>query len=323
MKTNYEILLEKELDSFIDKDTHLLCADVSRSIACPLCGMSEKQQRELFIKRGYRFILCIECGLIFVNPMLKSEINQHLYDTSDSLKEWVNILQTESQREFDLALYNSIAALIRPYMETPSLSCLDISIRGGLASECTAFSSWPLYFFDFSQITRLHGQSKYPQRTFIDNFEEIVASNKRYDIVISMEAIEHFIDPVTFMRNIDMLLTDRGIYCGVLSNAESLLVRIFGQQAPLFDGLYQKYFFHTASLRRLLENIGFEDIIFRTEIPCTHKIFSYLNNMIYAHVTPLSNQAMRAVSALAETQPLGYKLLFAAKKGRFQNNARD
>lgn len=316
MKTNYEILLEKELESFIDRDTHLLSADVSYSISCPICGTSEKQQRELFIKRGYRFILCIECGLIFVNPMPQPEINQHLYNTADSLKEWNKILQTESQREFDIALYNSIATLIVPYLKTASPTCLDISIRGGLASECKAFSNWPLSFLDFSQITRLHGQSKYPQRTFFDNFEEVAASHKRYDVVISMEAIEHFIDPVTFMQKVDMLLTDGGIFCGVLSNAESLLVRIFGQDAPLFDGLYQKYYFHTNSLNRLFEKTGFEDIVFRTEIPCTNKISNYLNNMIFAHVAPASNQAMQAVSALAETQPLGYKLLFAAKKGR-------
>jgi hypothetical protein len=129
-----------------------------------------------------------------------------------------------------------------------------------------------------------------------------------------MEAIEHFHNPVSFIENVNRLLKDNGIFCGVLSNTESLLVRILGAESPMFDGLYQKYFFHTGSLKKLFGLVGLDEVTFKAIIPCKDKIVSYLNRMIPENLSVLSEQLINQIGGYAESQLLGYKLIFSARK---------
>ena len=88
VRSDYNTLLDAEIASVLDSGTSLLSSQNARLIRCPLCDSDEKQHKTLFFKRGFKFVLCPGCGLIFTNPMIKSEINGLMYENAGSFKEW-------------------------------------------------------------------------------------------------------------------------------------------------------------------------------------------------------------------------------------------
>jgi len=314
MKSSYTTILEAELAGFVNPSTGRLFEEPSRHIECPLCEGNKTEQEELFIKRGFRFVLCPGCGLVFVNPQVESTQNKALYDTADSLKEWARILRDDSQVRFDLGIYSSILDLCKPMHAKKKNDCLDISMRGGLLSECEAVLGWNLEFLDFAGPTREQGRSCRPSFTFYNEFDQIKKLGKTYDVVISMEGIEHFSNPLSFARDVHGLLRDGGVFCGVLSNVESLLARLLGADTPMFDGLYQKFFFHSTSLSRALKLAGYRDVVLHSKVPCSDKIIKHLNRMTPNNKNLVSGEIINKIAKSAESHLLGYKMIFAARR---------
>ncbi|MDD5194077.1 MAG: methyltransferase domain-containing protein [Candidatus Omnitrophica bacterium] len=315
MKKSYSELLDKELLSFVDPNTGMLSVAHSSMIDCPICETSSLRQRELFIKRGYRFVLCAGCGLIFSNPSIHNEANRALYDQAPSIKCWSEILQTQDQRGKDLCLYSSLIALTSKLVKHNAPRCLDISMRAGLAAGLFKKRGWKSDFYDFSKYTRELGKRKLPRVRFYDSFDSIVKAKNTYDVVVSMEAMEHFANPSFFMENVSKILAKGGIFCGFVSNVESMLVRVMGSEAPLFDGLYQKFFFHTGSLKALFKEFNFIPKNFKTFIPALEKTEKFFNRMLPERLSAFSRADMAKIfRVIKESDTLGYKLLFVAKK---------
>jgi SAM-dependent methyltransferase len=311
--TAYQALLERERAGFLDPASGRLSAAVSRAVTCPLCEDAPPDQRELFVTTGYRFVRCTGCGLLFVNPMLRESAGLPLYDGAGSVAEWARVVQSDGQRAFDLSLYRALADLVGADAPGPSSTCLDISMRAGTALACPELAAWRVECLDFARATRELGRSRHAGRTFHASLDDIAAS-RRYDIAVSFEALEHAFAPVSFVSRVRGLLADGGVFCGVLSNVESLLVRVLGAEAPLFDGIYQKYFFHTGSLGWLLRRTGFTDVRFRTALPCTQQIVETLGRLVADGPELPSRAAIEKLAQAAESTPLGYKLLFVARK---------
>ena len=316
MKSSYTELLEKELASFLGSNTGGASMNKFSMIDCPLCRSGLKVQKELFSKRGYRFVVCNQCGLIFSNPSPLREINRSLYDKSGSCKQWAQISQAGEQIKKDISLYRSLIRLARRDCKRRKTRCLDISMRAGVAQKLFRKIGWESDFYDFSRFTRAIGIKKHTGIKFYDSFAAIAKCGNSYDVVISMEAMEHFVTPRTFMGNVTRILTKGGVFCGVVSNTESMLVRALGSEAPLFDGLYQKFFFHTGSLKRLFKEFNLVSERFDTIIPAQERIEKFFNRIIPEGLPCLSTPEVRKVcGGIKNTDNLGYKLLFVARKG--------
>jgi hypothetical protein len=312
--TAYQDLLEREREGFLDPASGRLAVAVSGAVTCPVCEPLPPDQRELFVTKGYRVVRCTGCGLLFVNPMLRESAGLPLYERAKSVDEWARVVQAEGQREFDLSLYRALMGLVGADAPGQASLCLDISMRAGTALACPEFAPWKVECLDFARATRELGRRRFPGRAFYGSLDEIGPSS-RYGIAVSFEALEHMFAPVTFVSRVHALLAGGGVFCGVLSNVESLLVRVLGTEAPLFDGIYQKYFFHTGSLERLLRRIGFTGVRFRTAVPCTQRIVETLGRLVGDGQYLPSRAAIARLAKAAEETPLGYKLLFVARKG--------
>ncbi|MBI9086600.1 MAG: methyltransferase domain-containing protein [Desulfobacterales bacterium] len=310
----YTRLLEAELASLIDERTGTLRSDRSRLVPCAACRTPAEKHGELFIKRGFRFVVCPACGLIFANPMVDDAVLAHLYGSADSLHEAARLLKAPPRRALDFPMYSALARFIGGRRETPSPRCLEVSLRGGLILASGAMEGWSVDLVDLSGPTRAVGMAAFPRAVFFDGLEAPLEAGRRYDAILCTEALEHFSNPVEKVEKIFSMLTGGGVFGGVLSNAESLLVRLLGKDAPLFDGLYQKFFFHTGSLRRILEDAGFIDIRFDAFAPAADHVGRFLNRMIPEGVRVDSADPLAALITSADMPPLRYKLMFAARR---------
>lgn len=309
---NYTRLLEAELALLVDEQTGTLRTDQSRLLPCAACRTPAEKHEVLFLKRGFRFVVCPTCGLIFANPMVHDAVLADLYGSADSLQEAARLLKASFRRTLDFPMYSALARFVGGRGKKPSPRCLEISLRGGLILASGAMAGWSVDLVDLSGPTRAVGMAAFPGTVFYAGIEAPLDAGRCYDAVLCTEALEHFSNPVETVEKIFSMLTDGGIFGGVLSNAESLLVRLLGKEAPLFDGLYQKFFFHTGSLRRILEDAGFAHIRFDAFAPAADHVERFLNRMIPDGVRVDSADPLAALIASADTPSLRYKLMFAA-----------
>ncbi len=303
--SQYKELLEKELSRFVSPSSGLLSKRKSIRRDCPVCGAKYERLEFLFTKRGFSFVLCRSCGLMFSNPMPREDLAMGLYRLSDSIQEWARIMNCASQREFDLRLYNALYSLFTKHLSLVPRKILDISMRGGIVSESKDYQKSHIDFFDFAHATCKCGERRYSNACFYD---ELLSVPSGYDVVISMEAMEHFYHPLSFLKNVYRILSEEGIFCGVFSNVDSLAVRILQSQAPLFDGLYQKFFFNKVSLTNLLNRGGFSLVDWITMVDGDGMIKNYLERW------DVQQGLYREVIKQECFKNNGYKFLFIAKK---------
>lgn len=304
MKKSYKELLEAEIKSFLSPATGR--PDASRTVKrdCDACGLPFEKQRELFVKRGFRFVLCPKCGLIFANPFLKPKGIERLYASAPSLDFWAKSMLDPERRKLDRALYENLFKLLP---KRNSRKILEISMRGGLLAEAPFCGDAAVEFFDFAGPTRRMGQRLHPDRLFFNGFP--AGRRAYYDVVVSMEAMEHFYSPSDFLKAARERLQRGGFLAGVVSNAASLVARILQKDAPLFDGVFQKTFFHAQSLKYLLARNGFRLLRTNTAVGGGTMIEGHLNQM-----TPRDRLPVKNVVPGTLWKSHGYKLLFVAKK---------
>ena len=58
-------------EQFVDPATGVLRTDLTRPRDCPVCGADHS--RELFVKEGFPHRRCLECGMVYVAPVLREE----------------------------------------------------------------------------------------------------------------------------------------------------------------------------------------------------------------------------------------------------------
>ena len=77
LRKKYFLQQEKELKSLLDKKTGLLSKNFSKKIPCPTC--KSKDFEKIFIKRGYTFVRCSKCGLVYTNPQVQNKLVENSY----------------------------------------------------------------------------------------------------------------------------------------------------------------------------------------------------------------------------------------------------
>jgi hypothetical protein len=98
-RDRYFAALEREVEELVDPATGFLSERYSRVIECPLCGGGAHSP--LFVKRGYTFVRCDACRLVFANPLVDEALvlERHAGGTSAAL--WAEVLLSERQLELE------------------------------------------------------------------------------------------------------------------------------------------------------------------------------------------------------------------------------
>lgn len=178
-------------------------------------------------------------------------------------------------------------------------------MRAGAAVECRRATRWRRSCVDFAWGTRGAGRGGHPGTQFFGCLTEVATSAWRFEVVTSCEALEHAFAPVAFGSQVLGLLADGGVFCWVLSNVESLLTLVLGAEAPLFSGIYQKYFLHTGLFGRLLRRTDFTDVRFQTAVPCSQRIDEMLGRLVGDGPDMPFQAAIERLARAAEATPLG------------------
>ena len=259
-------------DELVDPETGLVRAELIRARPCPVCSRNGGDPGEaLFVKQGFRHLRCPDCGLIYVNPVLKDEAVLEHYQEESS---WVQVLASEPQVELDRMKYEYGLDVAAPHLAGPDL--LDVGAGTGLFVETAAGRGFR------PAALELHRQNaaNLRERGFevIDRpLEQAGLDEDRFDLVTLWEVLEHIVDPGSLLNEISRVLRPGGILLILVPNADSLASRLLHEKSGAFGGHSHVNFFNVNTLTRLLGQTGFEAIDRETIISELGTINNYLN----------------------------------------------
>jgi 2-polyprenyl-3-methyl-5-hydroxy-6-metoxy-1,4-benzoquinol methylase len=177
---------------------------------------------------------------------------------------------------------------------------LDLGCGNGALTAALVRPGWSITALDWSAEAIGAARAAYPGIHFLaaDVTLPLDLPPAGFDAVLSVECIEHVANPRALLRNALRSLAPGGIlllttpYHGYLKNlALAAAGRLDAHWDPLWDGGHVK-FFSRATLSRLLEEIGFEDLRFTG----AGRVPWFWKSMVFAAGAPARNPAPPAAA---------------------------
>jgi len=300
---------EKIFRLFGNPSTGLIKKENTRLRKC-VCGSNN--YRLLFIKHGFRFLICNKCRFIYVNPVLKENILRDFYKKEDS---WFKVLQNPVQAEMDNLKFRYGLDIIEEYIRGKSLldigcgNCAFIEIARGRGWKCTGveFNSKSLKLAKNKGLTLVN-----------QDIESAYFRGRKYDLITLWEVLEHIINPEKMLKKIHDLLNNNGYLFILVPNRDSLINRMLREKSNSFTGHCHINFFNAGILTTLLKKGGFRTLRRET-------IISELDNLT-KHLTYEDAYAGETKENFPFFSPefihgnlLGCKLLILAQKVPVKN----
>jgi 2-polyprenyl-3-methyl-5-hydroxy-6-metoxy-1,4-benzoquinol methylase len=312
--------LEQEVEALVDPATGLLSERFSRTIACPLCGGADHGR--IFVKRGYTFVRCRECGLVFANPQVDESLVLERYRAATSADLWAEVLLSERQLVADRAKFAEVLDELEPFRGEGRL--LDVGCSIGLFLDLARDRGWRGRGIEFGERALRHARETLGLDVLDVPLAEAGLEPESFDVVTVLAVLEHTTDPRSMLRDVARVLKPGGVLYAITPNVESLACRVLHERAATFDGRNHLVYFSRRTLADALAREGYEVESSTSHVASLDPVLEWLAYEEPYAGADLSHdalavelraaQAAGALAPLLERFGLGYKLHCRARK---------
>jgi 2-polyprenyl-3-methyl-5-hydroxy-6-metoxy-1,4-benzoquinol methylase len=282
---------------------------------CPLCRGHESTPQ--FIKYGFTIVKCNGCDFDYVNPILRQDLfpssELEIGALSDRHLEFLSgdTYLASAALRFEYELQQILGKIGRPASNLLEIGCsigvgLEIAEQYNLLAEGVEPNSAT------AKISTSNGYTVHNEL-----FSSSLYPNTRFDIVMSMDVLEHVPDPIDFLSQIRDVLTDGGITMVQVPNAGALICKLEGEENQIFNGLIHLNYFTPKSLNDVAMKAGLTNISTETILSELGKIRQHDDHKIWRALggTPKPTSDYKIDQNWILDNGLGYKILgFYSKK---------
>ncbi len=248
-----------------------------RAIDCALCG-SGAPYRVRYIERiqegpidfsarkvpthqHFRIVECSSCGLVYSNPIIAADVIEAFYRDTPFVTE--PPLDSNMLRDYRQHLEDVLPLV------SGRKSLLEIGCANGVFLK----AALGLGFEDVRGVepgAEAVRQAPEEIRSRIVNslFSAKLFAPASFDVICCFQIMDHFLDPVALLRDVNTLLRPGGIVLLVNHNISSWLPRLLGRRCPMYD-IEHIYLWDTRTMPRVLEKTGF-DLIRVGNVPTSY-----------------------------------------------------
>ncbi len=240
-----------------------------QKIDCAICGKNQNLQElypatfdlkkvnsQTFSARRtpdrmhYRFVKCLNCGLIFSNPILPEEKIAKLYQQSDFF------YKTEAR--YLRKTYGTV--LKQAIKNKKNINLLDIGCGDGFfLREAQSMGIAQVYGVE-PGIDSVKKAFKPLQRKIkVAMFGPGLYKSKSFDVVCCFHTLDHIVDPNAFLQECFHILKPKGKAVFVVHDTQGLSVKLFGEGSAIFD-IEHIYLFNKSTLQQIFAQHGFKNI---------------------------------------------------------------
>lgn len=292
-----------------------------KEIECNLCGSNN--YTPIGNKYSYQIVSC-KCGLIYVNPRPSEEEIDKIYDKEyfsggyDFGRQKLDYIKDE--KVFKVFPKIILGMLNKKFPNKGSI--LDVGCAAGYLLEIAQDNGWHIDGVEISKFAQEIAEKKLGKKIFSSlNDPELL--NKKFDIVASLEVVEHVSDPASLLEDMRQFLKDNGILVVTTPNVKNAnLYKSFLDWECILPPVHL-YYFSKETISKMLEKAGY-DVIDVSYGPTNvfkgtqSKQISNLRNMylkVKPAFEPIKNFVIdKPVSWYGKKKGLGESLIIFARK---------
>jgi SAM-dependent methyltransferase len=225
-------------------------------VACVLCGTDDG--RGVAESRGFRFVRCRGCGLVYLTPRPPAEVLRALYadyHARDGGSEagWERLMRA--------VFRESAERLCREAPAGGRRRLLDVGCGYGSFLPVMEARGWDVEGLDVSPAVVATAVRR-GRRVRLATLDQLDAAPGSYDAITMFYVLEHLPDPLRTLERARELLTPGGILLLRVPHTTPIvrLLGPFGLGGRLYDPPFHLYDFSPAVVRRLLQRAGFTGI---------------------------------------------------------------
>jgi len=264
-------LRKQDIARYIDKDSGMLREDISEHTNCMLCGKDETDL--LFIKEGFRYVKCKECGLVYVNPRINKNKIEEFYSTGRFTFMFTN-LYIPSAKYRQEVLYNERLDFIEQYI--PNGRLLDVGSAAGHFVESAMKRGWDTYGIEVGNVGADFAKEKLNLKNIYNmTIDEAQFENDFFDVVTVWDVFEHLTEPLNTAKEIHRIIRKNGMIFVYVPNYNSVERYICEEKCDNIVPDAHLIYYTPDTIKGLLEKAGFKIVYLETRgIDIDHIIFN-------------------------------------------------
>jgi 2-polyprenyl-3-methyl-5-hydroxy-6-metoxy-1,4-benzoquinol methylase len=241
---------------------------------CPLCKTNDHE--ELFTKSGFPHVVCKQCSLVYVTPILTEEESQKLYVEFQS---YGPVLESKESVELHALEADYCLDILNLYLPDKAANAIEICDIGcGPGGLLMAARNRGHRVYAIEPNKKCQEILAANDIEYLDDFFPFSqVPDRLFDSVFLLNTLEHLKDPLETVKSIGELLTPGGLIYLSVPNFHALVNRVLHEKGGTFGGHSHIQHFTSETLSRLLEQAGFEVLEFETIITELGTIQNYLS----------------------------------------------
>ena len=258
-------------DYWLDSSSGFVREECTIHRKCPLCGSVSYEL--IFVKSGFKHVRCLDCTLVYVPRILNEKEYEKLYEEEDS---WGVVLENEHQKKLQSlegAYSLDVASL---YADQAQLNICDIGCGPGRLLHIAKERG--------NHVLGIEPNKRYNQSLdelgipYINDFFPLNLDNyQSFDIIFTLNTLEHLPDPKGAIEDISKILKPKGLVYISVPNIDALVTRVLKYRSGVFGGHSHIQFFNAVTLSQLVKECGFEVLEYETIITELGVLWNDLN----------------------------------------------
>lgn len=241
------------------------------SIQCALCGKKQKlielfkenfseerintvtfSARRVPDRIHYRIVKCVNCGLIFSNPIFPLKKISNFYMKSKFT------YNTESK--FLRKTYGEYLKGILPKEGLNKINLLEIGCGNGFfLGEAMKMGVENVFGVEPSEDSINKASDSLKGKIKRDILRPNLFKSNIFDIICFFHTLDHIVNPNAFLTVVHSLLKKNGRVICVVHNTDGISVKLFGEKSPIFD-IEHIYLFNKSNIAEIFKKNGLKTI---------------------------------------------------------------
>ncbi len=242
--------------------------DTSSFMEIPCPGCASRDVKLFFVKHRFSYKLCAECGSIFCSPRPDQETIDRFYRNSPSARFWAEVFFPTVQEARREKLVRPKIHRILSWLSEYEISCqriCDVGAGGGILLQELRKILPETEFGVIEPCTALAGRCRDLGLLVLEEtVERSAAWHGRFDVVLSMEVMEHVMALDRFCVSMRNLLHPNGAAVITCLNGDGFDIAVLGEHSKSVSPPHHLNFLSLEGIRRLFLRCGFSDVILQT-----------------------------------------------------------
>jgi len=183
----------------------------TESVSCSLCQSNEC--KKFLTKFEMNLVKCRKCGLIYANPRIHESELLRRYESSFFFDEYLPAFKAK-EKHYDLTIIRShfflFLQLITKYY-TPGKRLLDVGCGAGFFLKAAEEIGWEAEGVEIAPVASDYARNIVKVKVMEGKLEDLCLPAEKFDLVVLIETIEHLMNPLKTLNEINRILKKEGI----------------------------------------------------------------------------------------------------------------